>query len=71
MIVTGILGVIYQPSLIASLAVGGALGGLVGCLRDTWIKMPQLEAVAEQLAPGKVARVVLGEADSTLKVQNA
>jgi uncharacterized membrane protein len=71
MIVTGILGVIYPPSLIASLALGGALGGLVGRIRDTGIKLPQLEDVAERLTPGKVALVVLVEADSTLKAQNA
>jgi uncharacterized membrane protein len=70
-IITGILGVIYPPSLLGSLLVGGAIGGAIGKLRDTGIKNPQLKEIAERLEPGKAAVVALAEDWSSPKVQQA
>jgi uncharacterized membrane protein len=70
-IVTGVLGLIYPPSLIVSVFAGGAIGALAGRLRDTGIKNENLKEVAEQLEPGKAAVVVLAEEASVLKLQQA
>jgi uncharacterized membrane protein len=70
-IITGVLGLIYPPSLIVSLAVGGGIGALVGKARDTGIKNPKLKEVADRLEPGKAAVVALADDWSTVKVQNA
>ena len=63
-LVTGVLGVIYPPSLIATVLVGGAAGGLWGKLRDTGIKTGKLKEITEALEPAHGAVVVLVEAGS-------
>jgi uncharacterized membrane protein len=70
-IVTGILGVIYPPSLLGSLAVGGAVGGLMGRLRDTGIKLSKLESIASELSPGKAAIVSLVDLPSQQATERA
>jgi uncharacterized membrane protein len=70
-IITGVLGIIYPPSLIGSVLVGGAIGAVAGRLRDTGIKNPQLKEIADRLEPGKAAVVALAEDSSTAKVQGA
>ena len=70
-IVTGVLGLIYPPSLIVSVLAGGGIGALVGRLRDTGIKTEELKEVADRLEPGKAAVVALADDESTLKLQQA
>ncbi len=70
-IITGVLAVIYPPSLLVSLVAGGAIGALAGRIRDTGIKNPKLKEIADQITPGNSAVVVLVDDDSTLSVQNA
>jgi uncharacterized membrane protein len=70
-IITGVLGLIYPPSLIGSVLVGGAIGALTGRARDTGIKHPQLQEIADRLEPGKAAVIALVEEESTAKAQQA
>jgi uncharacterized membrane protein len=70
-IITGVLGLIYPPSLLGSIAVGGVIGALTGKARDTGIKNPKLKEIADQLEPGKAAVIALVEDWSTVKAQNA
>jgi len=70
-VITGVLGLIYPPSLIASILVGGGLGGLIGKLRDTGIKNPQIKDIADRLEPGKSAVIALADEESTPDVQRA
>jgi len=70
-IITGVLGLIYPPSLLGSVLVGGAIGAVAGRLRDTGIKNPQLKEIADRLEPGKAAVIALAEDPSTARVQGA
>jgi uncharacterized membrane protein len=70
-IITGVIGLIYPPSLIASALVGGAIGAVAGKVRDTGIKNPKLKEIADNLEPGKAAVIALVDESSTLAVQNA
>jgi uncharacterized membrane protein len=70
-IITGVFGLIYPPSLLGSVLVGGVVGAIAGRLRDTGIKNPRLKETADQLEPGKAAVVALAEDWSTPDVQRA
>lgn len=70
-IITGVLGLIYPPSLIGSVLVGGAAGAIAGRARDTGIKHPQLQEIADRLEPGKAAVIALTGDASTVRVQGA
>jgi uncharacterized membrane protein len=70
-IITGVFGLIYPPSLLGSVLVGGAVGAIAGRLRDTGIKNPRLKEIADQLEPGKAAVIALAEDWSTYDVQRA
>src|SRR4051794_13888192 len=48
-IIMGVFGLIYPPSLLGSIIVGGAVGAIAGRLRDTGVKNPQLKEMADQL----------------------
>jgi uncharacterized membrane protein len=70
-IVAGIFGLIYPPSLIASVLVGGGVGGVWGKLRDTGIKTGDMKQIAENLKPGHIALIVLVEPESVPPVERA
>lgn len=70
-VIMGTFGLIFPPSFIASILVGGGLGALAGKLRDTGIKTGELERLAQSLEPGQVAVLVLSHADSVRKVTRA
>jgi uncharacterized membrane protein len=70
-IVTGVLGLIYPPSLIVSLLAGGVIGGLIGRVRDTGIKNANLKEIADRLEPGKSAVIALGEGEWVDEIQGA
>jgi len=69
-IAAGIFGLIYPPSLIISLAAGGAIGALSGVLRDTGVKKQRLEQVGSELEPGKAAVVALAEGEWVMRIQS-
>jgi uncharacterized membrane protein len=70
-IVGGVLGIIYPPSLLLTGALGGAIGGLMGRIRDTGIKNPELKKLADQLTIGQAAIVALVTNDTLAAAQNA
>jgi uncharacterized membrane protein len=70
-IIMGVFGLIYPPSLLGSLFVGGTAGAIAGRLRDTGIKNPELKEIADRLEPGKAAVLALADDWSTLDVQQA
>jgi uncharacterized membrane protein len=70
-IVTGIIGLIYPPSLIASVVAGGAIGGAWGKIRDSGIKTGELKGIGTDLEPGKVAVVALAEPEWVPAIEQA
>jgi uncharacterized membrane protein len=70
-VIAGCLGLIFPPSLIASVLAGGIIGALAGRLRDIGIKKEKLKEIAEQLEPGKAAVLALAEDASVLRTQHA
>jgi uncharacterized membrane protein len=70
-LIAGVVGLIFPPSLIGSLLVGGGLGGLVGRIRDTGIKNKQLKGIADSLEPGKSAVIALAAGASVPQIQVA
>ncbi len=60
-IILGVIGLIYPPSLIATVIAGGGIGALAGALRDTGIKKDQIKEFADQIQPGEAAVVVLAD----------
>jgi uncharacterized membrane protein len=70
-IIAGIFGVIYPPSLIASVIVGGGLGAFWGKIRDTGIKNSSLKQIGDKLQPGQIALVALTDAASAPKIEQA
>ncbi len=60
-IVTGVLGLIYPPTLIASVLVGGVIGAAWGRLRDTGIKTGAMKDLGSTLEPGNAAVIALAE----------
>ena len=51
--------------------VGGTAGAVAGRARDTGIKHPQLQEIADRLDPGKAAVVILVDEATTPKAQHA
>jgi uncharacterized membrane protein len=70
-IIAGVLGLIYPPSLIATVLAGGGIGALAGKLRDTGVKTGELQAIAGSLDAGKAAVVALAEAETAARTAKA
>ena len=70
-IIAGVIGLIYPPSLIATVLAGGGVGALAGKLRDTGVKTGDLRAIADSLDAGKAAVVALAEAETATRTANA
>lgn len=70
-VITGIFGLIYPPSLLASAAVGGGIGALIGRVRDIGIKGSTHKEISTQLTPETVAIAVLVPDDSVAHVETA
>ncbi len=60
-VVTGVLGLIFPPALIASVLAGGVIGGAWGRLRDTGIKTGRMKDLGNSLEPGNAAVIALAE----------
>ena len=65
----GCLGIIYPPSLIASVLVGGGIGAFLGKLRDTGIKSGDMQQIASRMVPGELVVITLSEPQSTLAIE--
>ena len=70
-LVTGVFGLIFPPSLIASVIVGGGIGALAGKLRDTGIKKDEMLEIATRLDTGKTAVIAMAGAESVAAIENA
>jgi uncharacterized membrane protein len=70
-LITGIVGLIFPPSLIASVVAGGAIGGLLGRLKDTGVKGDTFRELASKIEPGQAVVVVLTEPEFAPQVQGA
>jgi uncharacterized membrane protein len=70
-IILGAIGLIFPPSFIASVLVGGGVGALAGKLRDSGIKTDQFEQFANDLQPGQAAVLVLAHSESVTKIHNS
>lgn len=70
-VIAGVFGLIFPPSLIASVLAGGAVGAIAGKLRDTGIKSAQITDIANQIEPGKAAVIALTEGEFGPQVQQA
>lgn len=57
----GLVGLVFPPSIIAGLAVGGAGGGIWGKIRDKGFKDEDIKAVGESLEPGTSAIFAIAE----------
>ena len=57
----GVVGLIFPPSIIAGLAVGGAGGGIWGKIRDKGFKDEDLKTIGDSLEPGTSAVIAIAE----------
>ncbi len=57
----GLVGLIFPPSIIAGLAVGGAGGGIWGKIRDKGFKDEDLKTIGDSLEPGTSAVIAIAE----------
>lgn len=60
-VVGGVVGLIFPPSMLASAAVGAAVGGLSAKLRDSGFSDKRLREVGEGLQPGTSALIAVIE----------
>jgi uncharacterized membrane protein len=70
-IIAGVIGLIYPPSLIATVLLGGGVGALAGKLRDTGVKSGELRAIADSLDAGKAAVVALADSETAARTAHA
>jgi uncharacterized membrane protein len=70
-LIAGCLGIIYPPSLIASVLVGGGIGAFLGKLRDTGIKSRDMKEIAGSMTPGELVVITLSEPQSTPAIARA
>jgi uncharacterized membrane protein len=68
-VISGCLGIIYPPSLIASVLVGGGIGAFLGKLRDTGIKTRDMKEIATGMEPGELVVITLAEPQYTPAIQ--
>jgi uncharacterized membrane protein len=67
----GILGAIFPPSLLVTAAAFGGIGALWGKAKDSGVKNADLKALADSLAPGQAALIVLVANESVTATQLA
>lgn len=66
-LIMGVVGLIYPPSFIASVLVGGGIGAFTGRIRDTGIKKDEMKRVADELSPGMLAVAMLTD-DASMRL---
>jgi uncharacterized membrane protein len=70
-IILGVVGLIYPPSLIATVIAGGGIGAIAGKLRDTGIKKDQMREIANKLDGDQAAVMALAESESVVAIEQA
>ena len=55
----GVLGLIFPPSILATAALGGLVGGITAKLRESGIDHSTIQTMAESMAPGTSMLVTL------------
>ena len=58
-LVGAVAGLIFPPSILASTALGAAIGGMTGMLRGTNFDPQDIQAMADQLQPGQSMLVAI------------
>ncbi len=66
----GLVGLIFPPSIIAGVAVGGAGGGIWGKVRDKGIKDEDLREIGESIPEGSSAIIAVAEDRVLERLQN-
>jgi len=60
-LVGGVLGLIFPPSILATTALGAAVGGMTGVLRGSNFDESEIKAMGEALQPGQSMLVAIVE----------
>lgn len=71
LIAGAVLGVIYPPSLIVTALGGGGIGALWGKAKDSGVKHDDIKELADSLASGQAALIVLVSQNSAEATQRA
>jgi uncharacterized membrane protein len=70
-LVGGVVGLIFPPSLLASAALGAAIGGITAKLRGEQLSGDDIKAMAESMSPGTSLLVAVMEPQWTDEVEDA
>jgi uncharacterized membrane protein len=60
-VVGGVIGLIFPPSLLATTALGAAVGGMTGVLRGSAFDEADVKAMADDLQPGQSMLIAIVE----------
>jgi uncharacterized membrane protein len=60
-LVGGVLGLIFPPSILATTALGAAIGGMTGVLRGSNFDQSEIKAMADSLQPGQSMLIAIVE----------
>ncbi len=70
-IVGGVVGLIFPPSILATTALGAAIGGMTGVMRGTKFDETDIKAMADELQPGQSMLVAIVDPQWKDEVQAA
>ena len=70
-LVGGVVGLIFPPSLLATAALGAAIGGITAKLRGDQLDADDIKAMAESMEPGTSMLVAVMEPQWTDEVEDA
>ena len=70
-LVGGVVGLIFPPSLLATAALGAAIGGITAKLRGDQMDSADIQAMAESMEPGTSLLVAVMEPQWTDEVEDA
>lgn len=70
-LVGGVVGLIFPPSILATTALGAAVGGMTGAMRGDKFDSAEIKALAEDLQPGQSMLVTVVDPKWTTEVEAA